>query len=329
VFKYHTKGIWNKAGIITISFLAGWIVFHNTARHIESKKLDGKHVYVDVEGKKIHCWKGGEGKHTILMLSGYGTPSPILDFKPLTNEFTKKYQVVIIEGFGYGYSDDTNKDRTLDNIDIEIHTVLNTLNIEPPYVLVAHSISGILAHYFAAKHPTEIEAMIGIEPAVPEYFEHTTISGNSYKEILIQIFGLVRLASIFAPNLITPSEMTTNYQNKDLKSFRRQAVRNYHNDAQSDEFSRYSENGKLTLSLGKNLDLPVLYFVAENDEPDNKWKQLRLRNLEMYPNGQFIKLKGSHYLHRTRPKEMAMKINKFLGQHLNENKEAPQIWKME
>lgn len=320
MFKPHYKSFLFKTGIFIVILLFGWILFHNTTRYFESKRLSGKHEYIEIDGKKIHCWTGGKGKHTIILLSGFGTPSPILDFKPLTKELTKKHRVVIIENFGYGYSDDTDKPRTLENMDDEIHVALNKLNIKSPYSLLVHSISGILAHYLIAKHSNEIEAMIGIDPAVPEYFEDDiTIPGYTYKESLIHFFGLVRLASIIAPNFITPSEMKTYYPKEDLKEIRKLAIRNYFNKAQTDEFSRFYNNGELTLSLDKNLELPVLYFLAKSDTPDSKWKKLRQKNIELYPKGLSVELEGSHYLHHTKSVEISAKINQFLKQHLKNN----------
>jgi hypothetical protein len=37
-----------------------------------------------------------------VFLAGAGTPSPVLDFKPLTDILKNDVKVVIIEKFGYG-----------------------------------------------------------------------------------------------------------------------------------------------------------------------------------------------------------------------------------
>lgn len=72
----------------------------------------------------------GDGKETIVLLPGYGTASPVLDFKPLVDELSPYYRVVVIEPFGYGLSDDTDKVRTSQNIVDEIHECLQKLNIK-------------------------------------------------------------------------------------------------------------------------------------------------------------------------------------------------------
>lgn len=53
---------------------------------------------------------------------------------------------------------------------------MNKAGIEGPYVLCPHSMSGIEALYWAQKYPDEIEAIVGLDMAVPEYYENMRIS---------------------------------------------------------------------------------------------------------------------------------------------------------
>ena len=45
----------------------------------------------------------GSGDKTIVVMSGAGVPSPVLEYKPLADRLSGRYRVVIIEKFGYGY----------------------------------------------------------------------------------------------------------------------------------------------------------------------------------------------------------------------------------
>ena len=57
---------------------------------------------VEVDGNEMFIYSEGEGDHTIVFMSGYGTPEPILDFKPLWSKLSDDYRIVVIEKFGYG-----------------------------------------------------------------------------------------------------------------------------------------------------------------------------------------------------------------------------------
>lgn len=77
-----------------------------------------------------------------MILPGYETAVPALDFKPLISELTPYYKVVVVKPFGYGLSDQTEKERSTANIVSEIHEALQSLHIDR-YILMGHSISGI------------------------------------------------------------------------------------------------------------------------------------------------------------------------------------------
>ena len=61
------------------------------------------------------------------------------------------------------WSDITNDERTLQNEVEEIRSALTESNINGPYVLMPHSISGLHAIYYANTYPDEIEGIIGID----------------------------------------------------------------------------------------------------------------------------------------------------------------------
>jgi pimeloyl-ACP methyl ester carboxylesterase len=98
-----------------------------------------------------------------VLLSGYGTPSPAVDFAPLIRELDA-FDVIAVEGFGYGYSDLDVPDRTIENITSELHEVLAKLHVDEPVILVGHSAGGLYARYYANAYPDEVSAVIGIDP---------------------------------------------------------------------------------------------------------------------------------------------------------------------
>jgi len=59
----------------------------------------------------MHVYTKGKGENTIVLLTGLGTPVSALDFDPLLNEMTKDNRIVVVETFGYGWSEITNKER--------------------------------------------------------------------------------------------------------------------------------------------------------------------------------------------------------------------------
>ena len=58
---------------------------------------------VEVDGHNMSIYTEAEGDHTIVFMSGWGTASPILDFKALYSRLSDDYRIVVVEKFGYGH----------------------------------------------------------------------------------------------------------------------------------------------------------------------------------------------------------------------------------
>ncbi|WP_396124317.1 alpha/beta fold hydrolase [Bacillus pseudomycoides] len=174
---------------------------------------------VDVNGEKMHVYTKGEGENTIVLLSGAGTAALALDYEPLMHEISKNNRIVVIETFGYGWSDITNKERTVENIVEEIRDALKKANIEGPYILMPHSVSGIYSMYYANKYPDEIKAIIGIDctlPQVVEYFNEPAPTMPQYLSVLAPT-GIARLAVNMNPEKYLPITDKGTYFDDNLK----------------------------------------------------------------------------------------------------------------
>ena len=95
----------------------------------------------------------------------------ILDFKSLYSKLVKDYRVVVVEKFGYGFSDDWSKHRDLDTILSQTRKALQKADVKGPYVLLPHSMSGLEAMHWSASYPKEVEAIIGLDMSLPQAYD--------------------------------------------------------------------------------------------------------------------------------------------------------------
>ena len=58
---------------------------------------------------------------------------------------------------------------------------LKKAGVEAPYILCPHSASGLEAISWAAQYPNEVEAIIGLDMAVPEQFDYQIGDFDSVK----------------------------------------------------------------------------------------------------------------------------------------------------
>lgn len=68
--------------------------------------LECKGDLVNIDSHNIHVYRqGNKDKPKIVLMSGSGTVAPVYDFKVLYEKLSKNFRVIVIEKFGYGYSD--------------------------------------------------------------------------------------------------------------------------------------------------------------------------------------------------------------------------------
>ncbi|MBM7692108.1 pimeloyl-ACP methyl ester carboxylesterase [Peribacillus deserti] len=294
-----------------------WFVFHHSMTAYEQKKYPPLGQLVEVDGKKMHVYTKGDGENTIVLLSGLGTAAPVLDFEPLINELAKNNKVVIVESFGYGWSDITKKERTVENIVEEIRTALKAANIEAPYILMPHSISGIYSLYYANTYPDEVKAVIGIDFTLPQALEYFGESAPTMPEYLSYVAptGIARLALYMIPDNFLPIAEKGTYSVENLNLTKAISGWKGYNKNIVDEANEIKNNVQKTVDLTFPADMPVLIFTPEKDKlnEDGKSKLTFYHTqLNNRSSSKITTLKGHHYLHWTRYKEMSKQVNEFI-----------------
>ncbi|WP_249365415.1 alpha/beta fold hydrolase [Cytobacillus citreus] len=304
--------------LMIAAVLLVWIAFHHVMSKYEQKKYLAPGQLVDVDNKKMHVYTKGEGEHTIVLLPGLGTAAPVLDFEPLMNEMAKNNKVIVVEPFGYGWSDLTDKERTVENIVEEIRTVLKKSNIEGPYILMPHSVSGIYSMYYANKYPNEIEAIIGNDLTLPqavEYFNESTPTLPKYMSMLAPT-GMARLVSYINPSDVLPIADKGTYSDENIKMTKRISAWKGLNKNVVNEAIEMEKNIMKTKDMSFSPDLPVMIFarerkdkVSEEGKTNITFNQSQLSNVTT---NKLVPLEGHHYLHWTQYKEMSNYVNEFI-----------------
>ncbi|MBR0591385.1 alpha/beta hydrolase [Bacillus sp. FSL W8-0920] len=291
---------------VMVVFLATVYFVNLISNEREKGKIEAYGQKVLVDGKQMNVLIQGDGKETIVLLPGYGTASPVLDFKPLVDELSPYYRVVVIEPFGYGLSDDTDKARTSQNIVDEIHECLQKLNINE-YTLMGHSIFGIYGLEYVNQYEKEVKAFVGIDNSVPK--QETDELPVSSLQLLNQS-GLYRLLLKVNPDqLVMPKvDDRTKDQIKML------TFRNFMDESQASEAENFRNNFKNAQRLHFPKNLPVVFYLADQTEKETpSWKSMHEELLKNVDHGKVVTFKGGHYLHHTKSKEIAADFREFLS----------------
>ncbi|KGE17090.1 alpha/beta fold hydrolase [Paenibacillus wynnii] len=286
---------------LAIVYTVNIISSNSEQRRIESY---GQHVSVDV--KNMNVLIQGEGQETIVLLPGFGTAAPALDFKLLIDELSLFYKVVAVEPFGYGLSDGTEKERSTENIVGEVHEALQQLNINR-YMLMGHSIAGIYGINYVNKYPNEVTAFVGIDSSVP------TQPGMDVKFPLKKLeflkkSGLLRMMT----KLGADPYSSLSFVDKTVEQMKMISNKNMNNDTTLNEMDHISSNFIEAHDLTFPKDLPLLLFVQANNEVVKGWIPLHEGQIKDSVHGKVITMDGSHYLHHTKFKEIAENVRAFM-----------------
>ena len=269
------------AGIIIAILLFIAIVFaiNKISANSEQKRLESYGQLVSVDGKKMNVLVQGQGEETIVLLPGFGTASPVLDFKPLIEELTPHYKVVVVEPFGYGLSDQSDKERTTANIVSEIHEALQSLKINN-YTLMGHSISGIYSLAYVNQYPNEVKAFVGLDSSVPALKEEQKIDASVTTPIKwFRDLGFHRIQLKLSDDQYVglPYDEPTKQQIDIL------IRKNMYNNTQLNEAEHMNANFTAAEALTFPENLPLLFFVQANNPATDRWipeheKQLKQAN---------------------------------------------------
>lgn len=264
-------------------------------------------------GGSLNVFRHGRPGPPIVLLSGLGTPAPALDFAPLIRELGD-FNVTVVEGFGYGYSDLSAGERSNKNISTELHEVLGKLNVAPPYTLAGHSIAGFYMLDYANRYPEEVAAVVAIDASVPKATsgpEKVKLAGPGFGRLLA-VTGVVRSVLAVAPSLGEPDGDA--YTPEERERMRLMTSWNFGNQAVADETARIANNASDLRGVSYPDGLPVLAFVADDGSPEVAGKTAALENLlKNVKRHQIVPLPGHHYLHWTQSKPIAEAIRTFLA----------------
>lgn len=292
--------------IAILLFIAIVFIVDKVSSKSEQGKIQSYGQLVPVDGKKMNVLIQGKGDETVVLLPGYGTAAPALDFKGLIDELSPYYKIVVIEPFGYGLSDLTDKERSTDNIVSEIHEALQQLDIDR-YTLMGHSIAGIYGMAYVNKYPDEVRAFAGIDSSVPtQAGMDVEFPITMFKVLKKSGFGRLMVKLGDDPYAELPFDEETKEQMRLI------TLKNFYNDTIMNEMENIFSNFKGAQHLTFLKELPLILFVDADNTSNEGWIPLHEGQVKNSVQGKVVILEGGHYLHHTKSKEIVESFRVFM-----------------
>ena len=298
---------------VIVLFIIVSFIRHKICSFRERKLLTPLGKIVEVNGHNMSVYTEGEGDKTLVFLSGGGTCSPILDFKSLYSLLSNEYKIAVVEKFGYGFSDVVDEQRDIDTMLSETRMALEKAGIEGPYVLCPHSMSGLEALYWAQKYPEEVEAIIGLDMAVPAYYDEMRISIPITK---LGQYGAALGITRWIPSLAESDAIKVGTLSEEEKEIYRAVF--YQRTAtvtMIDEVKAVNDNAKTVKENGVP-QVPMLLFISNGSGgtgfTEETWRRIPKEYIAGCDNASYIELDCPHYVHDYEYEKISEEIRNLL-----------------
>lgn len=129
---------------------------------------------LDVGGYKLHIHCAGPENPgmslpTVVIEAGAGTPSPTYHW--LQQGIAETTKVCVYDRAGLAWSEESGLPRDSKTVATKLHTLLNTANIEKPFVFAGHSIAGLYMRQYVEQYPDDIAGLVFLDPSHPDQVE--------------------------------------------------------------------------------------------------------------------------------------------------------------
>ncbi len=236
---------------------------------------------IGVSGGVVEASVQGEGSPAVVFESGAGAACRMGNWAQVIEGLQREARLFAYNRSGYGRSRiHRNLDDPRDVTEI-LHRGLIEAGVEPPYLLVGHSIGGLYMNLFARLYPDEISGLILIDSSHPEQFDYLR------KEKPLRHAIMVTSYAKGSPHV--------RYEMANMNRFRREIEK-----------------------AGPFPNVPVLVLTAGESwhGEDRKWwfgLQKDLASLSSKCRGKIVESSG-HFIQRDRPEVVVEAIREMLAE---------------
>jgi pimeloyl-ACP methyl ester carboxylesterase len=245
---------------------------------------------VALDGYSLEVLVCGGDKPTVIIEPGLNVKKGA--YYDLQRRIAPHAAVVTYDHAGIGESTLSGNPRTLPFYVQELKAMLAKEELEPPYILIGHSLGGHSIRYFTDLYPDEVVGLVFLDHPHEDWFRY--VRANWTPEEQEEYFKW------WTPEVTSPDQVNLI------------------------ERLEYDHNNDLIRGTPIPADIPVLMFTGDNADHFRKDAEGRAADMQAWADMQRSLLDGvnnaeqivdwetSHFPQRDKPKEVAQAINEFI-----------------
>lgn len=145
-------------GILALLLIAGFI-YEQLSRSQDAKRIPPGRL-LEVGSTRLHLTDEGEGGPTVVIIPGAGDSS--YSWIHIRNQVARTNRVLCYDRPGMGASGPGPGPDATRSVE-ELHDLLAKAGVEGPFVLVGHSLGGLIARLYVLKYPEQVAGVVMVD----------------------------------------------------------------------------------------------------------------------------------------------------------------------
>ena len=292
--------LWLGGGLAVLLGLAlvGYI-YEPLAEAADAKAYPPPGELVDVGGYRLHINCTGSGSPAVVIEAGLGDWSTSWG-GVIQPEVAKTTRVCTYDRAGLGWSDAASLPSNAAQFSQELHTLLQNARVPGPYVMVGHSLGGLIVRVFAHDYASEVAGVVFVDSMNPRQITQSLsnrLALLSSVEAGLARVGVARLV-VKLPAIassIPPGE----------EAYYPLFIRPQSFQAAGKEYKELPASGEQAPAVKFFGDLPLIVLTARrNDNPG--WPEWQTELLELSSNSQHLFAENSGHVIQSDEPEAAV-----------------------
>jgi pimeloyl-ACP methyl ester carboxylesterase len=167
------KWIRNAAALLLVLVVVGGsvgVVFEQLKRRALGREFPPIGQMVEFDGRRSHLYCLGQGSPTVVLEAGLDI-SGSQAWKTVQPRIAKDTRVCSYDRAGILWSEPRPEPRDAKRIAEELHGLLTAASVASPYVMVGHSLGGLLVRVYKQQFPGDVAGIVLVDSSHPEQFE--------------------------------------------------------------------------------------------------------------------------------------------------------------
>ncbi len=151
-----------RAGALTAAAGMASFTYQKIAEARDRRRFPPPGRLVDIGGRRLHLVEMGEGTPAVVIIPALA--DNVLQWLRTAKACASETRVCVYDRAGLGWSDPPLYGRrTPDVMADDLHLLLRAAGMPAPYVLAGHSVGGIIARRFCARHPGLVAGVVLVD----------------------------------------------------------------------------------------------------------------------------------------------------------------------